>query len=155
MALIYGQLEKAQLENLSSNPTPASAGRVWWNSTTKHVFVDDTSIARVLGALAIGSNEAIASGGTITNSADFMQLRRVSSNGGAVNLSTTPFATFSNIAEGSIVVLQGTSATDIPTLVHNDASGGCLLNGNAALGLDNVIGLLKHNDRMREIFRNF
>lgn len=46
MAKIFGQLEKASLENLSSNPSAGTTGRFWWNTTDLKVYSDDGTLIR-------------------------------------------------------------------------------------------------------------
>lgn len=41
MAKIYGQLEKAQLENLGADPTPASTGLVYWSTAVVNPRIYD------------------------------------------------------------------------------------------------------------------
>lgn len=44
MAKIYGQLERAALEVLSSDPAQGVTGRAWWNSTTGQIKIDDGAV---------------------------------------------------------------------------------------------------------------
>lgn len=46
---VYGQLEKAQFENLASNPTAGTTGRVIFNTTAKKPYVDDGTVFRDMG----------------------------------------------------------------------------------------------------------
>lgn len=48
MAKIYGQLEKAALENLSSAPAAAVIGRTWWNTTSGKQEIDDGTLVRAM-----------------------------------------------------------------------------------------------------------
>lgn len=48
MAKIYGQLENAQLENLSADPGVSVAGRFYLNTATGQVVVDDGTVKRSL-----------------------------------------------------------------------------------------------------------
>ena len=59
MPKIYGQLERAQVEVLSSNPS-ALVGRIWWNSTDGRGYLSDgTNNNQVLlndGNIIVGTN---------------------------------------------------------------------------------------------------
>ena len=55
MAKIYGQLERAQLENLASDPSAGTRGRVFWNNTLGRARVDNGSTIEDLGS---GSSSA-------------------------------------------------------------------------------------------------
>lgn len=45
---VYGDLKKAALETLSSDPTAGVTGRIWWNSTTTRPTLDDGTNNRAL-----------------------------------------------------------------------------------------------------------
>jgi hypothetical protein len=49
MAKIYGQLEKAQLENVGADPSAGYPGRVFFNTVTKKAKLDDGVIVKELG----------------------------------------------------------------------------------------------------------
>jgi hypothetical protein len=61
---VYSQLERAQLENLSSLPSAATAGRIVWNTTDLKFYTDDVSNWRALlrndGLAVIGNNGTAA-----------------------------------------------------------------------------------------------
>lgn len=60
MSKIYGQLERAALETLSSNPAGPITGRIWWNTTLTKAFIDDGTNIRALlrndGFAVLGNN---------------------------------------------------------------------------------------------------
>lgn len=68
MAKIYGQLEKAQLENLSADPTPPSTGLAYWNTTLVNPRVYDGTVWQniALGSAATPTFNVRASEGAGT-----------------------------------------------------------------------------------------
>jgi hypothetical protein len=64
MAKIYGQLERAQLENRTTDLSPAVAGLAWWNTATGKPMLDDgTLVAAILrndSKLILGNSAAPA-----------------------------------------------------------------------------------------------
>lgn len=48
MAKIYGQLERAQLENRTSDTAASVAGLIWWNSVEGKVKLDDGTLVRAM-----------------------------------------------------------------------------------------------------------
>ena len=77
--------------------------------------------------------QSVTGSGTITLSGDYgMEYRRVIGNGGPVTTSNTPFSTTPSI-DGALIEVVGTDDTNTVTVPHNDASGGCILNGSATL----------------------
>lgn len=65
MAKIYGQLEKAQIENLTSDPSAGVAGRIWWRTDTGFLKTDDGTNIRAL--LRNDANLIIGNNGTAAN----------------------------------------------------------------------------------------
>lgn len=108
------------------------------------------------GSYSISANQAIASGGTITLGTSDHQILKVSGSGGAQTASTTPFGATPPSA-GTIISLHGTDNTNTLTLTHNDIADGCLLNGDAQLGLNDILTVYYDDgyDRYIEISRNF
>ena len=108
-----------------------------------------------LGGITIVSNQAIGSGGQITLSSATRQLLKVSGSGGAQIASTTPFS--STPIDGIKIILHGTDGTNTLEIQNNDAAGGCLLNGDAILGLNDELTLVYDAtaDRYYEESRNF
>lgn len=69
MAAIYGELIKAQLENLSADPSPASTGLVYWNTVSNTARIYDGSSWQNLGSgssTATTNVRASEGGGTVT-----------------------------------------------------------------------------------------
>lgn len=62
MPRIYGELQVASWENLSTNPAPNTAGRFWRNTTDNRFYVDDGVIKRPF--LRNDQNLVIGSSGT-------------------------------------------------------------------------------------------
>lgn len=94
MAKIYGQLEKAQLENLSADPTPASTGLTYWNTTLVNPRVyDGTTWQNIsLGSSSVPTMNVRASEGagtTTLTAADNPNQKFDLSAGRNVNLPTT------------------------------------------------------------------
>lgn len=99
----------------------------------------------------------LAAGGTVTISlTKGQQAIEVAGSGAAVTLSITPFGS-SAPTDKTVVRLIGTSTANSVSLTNNDASYGCILNGNAKLGLGSVIELMYVSSIIRwvETFRNF
>lgn len=121
-------------------------------------FADGFSSANApteLGGITIVANQAIGASGTITPSSAVRQLLKVSGSGGAQTASTTPFA--SNPLDGTKIILHGTDGTNTLTIVHNDATSGCILNGDATLGANDELTLVYDETagRYYEESRNF
>jgi len=103
------------------------------------------------------ANENISGGGTVTTSATIgQQLRRVTGNGGAVTLSTTPFGVVGGWQDGLVVRLVGQSSDNTVTLEHSDTAKGAILNGACTLHQYDVIELQYDStaDRWIEITRS-
>ena len=118
-----------------------------------------TNVQQEINNLKNNVNAAvtIASGGTIAiSTTQREQLHRVSGNGGAQTLSTTPFGT-SAPTDGTIIRVLCTSDTNTISLVNNDAANGAIVNGNCTLKKYNVVTFLYDASLSRyiEIARNF
>ena len=103
------------------------------------------------------ASATVSGGGTITvSTTQREQYFRVSGNGGAVSLSTTPFGTAS-WTDGTIVRLCGTSDTNTISLDHNDADNGAILNGDCTLSKYSILTLIWDSELNRwiELGRNF
>lgn len=103
--------------------------------------------------------QSISASGTI-NMEDYkgLQYRRVSGNGAAITLSSTPFgASGHNIPDGTVIRIIGMSDTDTVTISHNDASYGAVLNGSCTLGLYDSVTLQwdSYLTRYIEVGRSF
>ena len=100
----------------------------------------------------------VSSGGTITvSTTQREQLFRVSGNGGAQSLSTTPFGTGGGWTDGTIVRLLGTHDTNTLSLDHNDSDNGAILNGDCTLKKYNILTLMWDSSLSRwiELSRNY
>ena len=69
---VYGQLEKAQLENLGSDPTPGVKGRIWIDTVTNKPKYDNGTLAKFFGGGGAGSgliwrNDDTPSWGEVTS----------------------------------------------------------------------------------------
>ena len=103
------------------------------------------------------SNENISASGSVTSSTTVgQQVRRVTGNGAAVTLSTTPFGSGGGWSHGLVIRLLGQSSTNTVKVVHNDAAKGAILNGDCDLGQHDVIELQYDStaDRWIEIARS-
>ena len=105
------------------------------------------------------TNLTVASGGIVTIIDEVgLQTKRVTSNGGAITLSTTPFGTSStNWPDGMEVRVMGESDTDTVQITFNDIDHGAIVNGNATLTEGKVVTLQWHATKLRwiEVARNF
>ncbi len=105
------------------------------------------------------STQSISAGGTI-NVTDYkgMQYRRIVGNSAAVTCSNTPFGgSAHNIPDGTVIRLVGQDDTATVSITHNDASYGCILNGNVTLKKYDVLTLQWDSFLVRyiEVGRNF
>jgi hypothetical protein len=118
-----------------------------------------TNVQQEINNLKNNTNASatVSSGGTITvSTTERVQYYRVSGDGGAQSLSTTPFGSAS-WTDGTIVRLVGTSDTNTISLDHNDADNGAILNGDCTLGKYNILTLIWDSEfnRWIELGRNF
>jgi hypothetical protein len=102
------------------------------------------------------SSEEISASGTITLLSGFDMIIKIEGDGSAVTASTTPFGV-TPPGGGTVIRLIGQDATNTVTISHNDAENGCILNGNATLGLNDILSLYYDADAERyiELNRNF
>lgn len=129
MAKIYGQLEKAQLENLSADPTPASTGLTYWNTTLVNPRVyDGTTWQNIsLGSSSVPTMNVRASEGagtTTLTAADNPNQKFDLSAGRNVNLPTT------SISKGDIWTISNPNpfqlkirASDASDIIFSWGSG--------------------------------
>lgn len=104
------------------------------------------------------ASATVASGGTITvSTTERVQYFRVSGNGGAQSLSTTPFGSSGGWIDGTIVRLVGTSDTNTISIDNNDSDYGAIVNGDCTLAKYNMLTLLWDSEfnRWLEVGRNF
>lgn len=107
------------------------------------------------GSVGIGSTQDIASGGHIALPSGSLSLVKVQGDGAAQTADSTPFS--GTPLGGQIMWIEGQSDTNTLTIEHNDAAGGCILNGDAILGQYDILCLVYDNDadRYKELGRNF
>lgn len=109
------------------------------------------------GGWTPATSASLTNGGTIAISLTTgQQVIDVQSASGAITLSNTPFGS-SAPSNGTVVRLIGASNTLTVTLINNDATYGCILNGAATLSYGYVIELqyLTGYNRWFEVSRNF
>ena len=151
----------------SANVNGAFASKSADNTLTGVLDLNDsssgsriTNVQQEVNNLKITTNAAstVASGGTITASTTQReQLFRISGNGGAQSLSTTPFGTTGGWADGTIVRLLGMDDTNTVSLDFNDSDNGAVVNGDCTLKKYNVLTLMWDStlSRWLELSRNF
>jgi hypothetical protein len=102
----------------------------------------------------VSALQSIASGGTITINAAIQQFLKVQGNGGAQTVANSPFS--SPPSNGTIILLRGTSNTNTLTIPYSDGNGGCMLNGDCTLGLNDTLTLVYDSAEQRywELARN-
>lgn len=119
-----------------------------------------TNAQQEINNLKVTTNASatVAGSGTITvSTTQRVQYFRISGDGGAVSLSTTPFGTGGGWIDGTIIRLVGTSDTNTVSLDHNDSSNGAILNGDCTLAKYNMLTLIWDSELSRfiEAGRNF
>ena len=119
-----------------------------------------TNVQQELNNQKVSTNAsaAIAGGGTITASTtQQVQYFRVSGDGGAISLSTTPFGSGGGWIDGTTVRICGTDDTNSVSLDFNDSANGAIINGDCTLKKYNMITLQWDSELSRwiEISRNF
>jgi hypothetical protein len=135
------------------------------NSILELLNADPASGAQVLNAqLEINKSRLFVESALTLNSSDQIVLPDlvgklffpVQGNSGSILLNSLPFS-YSNIIDGCTITLFGLDNTNNVSIIFNDSSGGCLLNGNATLGLGNslTVQYIESIDRFIEVSRNF
>ncbi len=119
-----------------------------------------TNAQQEINNLKVTTNASatVAGSGTITvSTTQRVQYFRISGDGGAVSLSTTPFGTGGGWIDGTIIRLVGTSDTNTVSLDHNDLDNGAILNGDCTLAKYNMLTLIWDSELSRfiEAGRNF
>lgn len=130
-------------------------GDVYYNNTNHVVRVYINGAWRNVGRLEVVAVQSIGASGQIALASSPEQVLKVQGNAGAQSASTTPFS--GTPIDGQIIRLEGQDATNTLTITHNDAAGGCILNGNAVLGQYDTL-ILRYDstdDRYIEQGRNF
>lgn len=107
-----------------------------------------------IGGYTIVTNQAIGASGQITLSAAVRQVLKVSGSAGAQTANTSPFST--TPLDGTKIILEGTDATNTLTILYSDTAGGCMLNGDRVLGLNDTLSIYYNatDDRYYEETRN-
>jgi len=101
--------------------------------------------------------EQVTSGGSLTTSTTKgMQRRKVTSDGGAVVASSTPFGTGGGWVDGTQVRLRGDSDTNTLKIIHADTNYGIIMNGDIILEKWTQLTVEWDEDELRwyEISRN-
>ncbi len=130
--------------------TGTGANITFGNGANLWLYYDTTSARwRVVGGSGGGgsgntitSSTALAASGTISISTSAtVQTFLVAGNSAAVTLSTTPFGS-SPPPDGSLIYIIGNDDTKTVTFPVNDASNGCLMNGNVEVSKGQMIGFM-------------
>lgn len=134
---------------------PGANGDMYYNSTNHVVRFYSNGAWRNVGRLEVVATQSIGASGQIALASSPEQTLKVQGDSGAQSASTTPFS--GTPIDGQIIRLEGQDATNTLMIVHNDAAGGCILNGNAVLGQYDTL-ILRYDstdDRYIEQGRNF
>lgn len=125
-------------------------------ANTSLVFDGANYVWGQAGGWNVSSSTSLAGGGTVSISlTQGQQVYTVSSSGGAVTLSNTPFGA-SAPTNGTVVRLIGISDTNVVSLTDADVSRGARLKGNITLTSGDILELqyISSADRWFETFRN-
>lgn len=124
-------------------------------ASTALVFDGTNYVWSSAGGWATASSTSLAANGTITLGTNGQQFIIVAGASAPITLSVTPFGT-SGFTDGMVIRLVGNSQTNTVTLLNNDASNGCIINGNITLFKYNSIELQYSStfSRFVEITRN-
>lgn len=119
--------------------TPNLALATDWDAT---FFASGYIVANALGGggMTINPLQSIAAGGKITLTTDLQQLHKVEGNAAPRVADISPFV--APAFDGAIITLLGQSAVDTLEIKHMNAAGGCILNGDAILGLHDSLTLV-------------
>ena len=161
MTVAYGSaLTSANVNNnlVSKTANSTMVGVLDLNEASSGTRI--TNVQQELNNQKVSTNAsaAIAGGVTITASTtQQVQYFRVSGDGGAISLSTTPFGSGGGWIDGTTVRICGTDDTNSVSLDFNDSANGAIINGDCTLKKYNMITLQWDNELSRwiEISRNF
>ena len=161
MTVAYGSaLTSANVNNnlVSKTANSTMVGVLDLNEASSGTRI--TNVQQEINNLKVTTNASatVAGSGTITvSTTQRVQYFRVSGDGGAVSLSSTPFGTGGGWIDGTIIRLVGTSDTNTVSLDHNDLDNGAILNGDCTLAKYNMITLIWDSElgRFIEAGRNF
>jgi len=141
----YAELAKVEVHTLEDTSDVAHGSKMTFHvkgvgevAFTEVMEVSKTGV-KVLGLPVAGNyttyaNEAIANGGTISKVDNIgFQYRRVSGNGGAIALSTTPFGSMATVNDGTVFTIMCTDDVNTVEITHNDIQYGAILNGDKIL----------------------
>ena len=96
--------------------------------------------AAASAGIVIVATQSIAAAGQIAPNSNVRQLLKVQGNGAARTTANAPFS--STPTDGTFIVLVGQNGTNTLTIPYVDAAGGCLLNGDCTLGLNDTLTLV-------------
>jgi hypothetical protein len=101
--------------------------------------------------------QLIPASGEITLGSGAHQIILVEGDGGPQEASLTPFGASATPENGATIRVKGNDNTNTLQLTHNDAAYGCILNGDAILGKDDLVELVYFSavNRYIEQSRNF
>jgi hypothetical protein len=117
---------------------------------------DDAAASAMSLAPAWVAVQNVSAGGEINNNTAYFQNRKVQGAGAVARItSNTPFGSFAT--DGATITLCGQSDTATVQIPYADVDYGCLLNGTATLGNNDIITLRFDLTalRWREVSRNF
>lgn len=161
MTVAFGSaLSSANINNnlVSKTANSTMAGVLDLNEASSGTRI--TNVQQEINNQKISTNASatVAGGGTITvSTTQQVQYFRVSGDGGAQSLSSTPFGTGGGWIDGTTVRICGTNDTNTLSLDNNDSANGAILNGDCTLKKYNIITLQWDSELSRwiEISRNF
>lgn len=119
MAKIWGQLERAQLENLTNDPsTTALVGRMWFNTTSNRLkMVDNATTVQTVLFAGIGQivNADVSASAAIAGT-------KISPSFGSQNVSATGTASFTGNADAVQLTVKGnaTQTSDLVQVLKSD-----------------------------------
>ena len=103
MTLIYGQLEKAQLENLGENPSAGVTGRIWYNTASGTPYVDESSVNSAIllnnQKIIIGTNGTAANNVRLKRSGNALMQAVPGDDASAEGSPATTLATWGSCSE--------------------------------------------------------
>ena len=86
--------------------------------------------------------ESIAASGSFSQPTSSRSIYLVTSTGGAVTSSTTPFGSVAPVYDGTVITLIGNDNTNTVKIPHADVAKGCLLNGDCVLYKGSILRLV-------------
>lgn len=143
---------------VSKNADSTTTGKIDLNHTGSGDRITDAQQEINNLKNVTNTSATVASGATITASTtQRVQLFRISGNGGAQSLSTTPFGTVGGWIDGTIVRLLGMDDSNTVSIDFNDSDNGAVINGDCTLKKYNILTLMWDStlNRWLEISRNF